>query len=67
MSVITAHWWRGGGFRVHRSGREKGRAGVTERQRERDREMENKITGRKKREQVLKRPSNEGPREIARN
>lgn len=48
MSVITAHWWRGGGFRVHRSGGEEEKAGVTERQREGDRETENKITGRKR-------------------
>lgn len=43
MSVITAHWWREGGFRVHRSGREK-REGGSDRtaERERDREMENK-------------------------
>lgn len=66
MSVITAHWWREGGFRVHRSGREKREGGsdrTAKRERERDREMENK----KKQEQVLKRPSNEEPREIARN
>lgn len=39
MSVITAHWWREGGFRVHRSGREK-REGGSDRTAKRERETE---------------------------
>jgi len=39
MSVITAHWWREGGFRVHKSGREKGEGG-SDRTAEGERERE---------------------------